>query len=83
MDLFFWGYSKRVGFLPDLCHRITVVITVVSVDVLPWPWGELDFHFDACMAFNGAHIELHYTTVKLATLSTIYFNNKFLCQISE
>jgi hypothetical protein len=72
MDLFFWGYSKRVGFLPDLRHRIAVVITVVPVDILPWLWDELDFRFDACTAFNGVHTELHYMTVKLATLPTIF-----------
>jgi hypothetical protein len=65
MDLFFWGYSKRVGYLPDLCRRITAAITVMPVDVLSWAWAELEFCFGACMAFNGAHNELHYMTVKL------------------
>jgi hypothetical protein len=59
MDLFFWGYSKWVGFLSDLHHRITVAITVVPVYVLSWAWSELEFCFNACRAFNGAHVGLH------------------------
>jgi hypothetical protein len=43
---------------------------VVPVNVLSRVWGEVEFRFHVCRAVSGAHIELHYMTVKLG--ETVY-----------
>jgi hypothetical protein len=51
--------SERVESSSDLCPRITMAVTAVSVDMLSWLWGEVEFRFDVCRAISGAHTVLH------------------------
>jgi hypothetical protein len=70
MDFFFWGFMKDIIYrenvqcVADLWQQITAA-TAVTLDVLAWVWTEVAYRYDVYRAVNGAHIELHWITLKL------------------
>jgi hypothetical protein len=68
---FFWGFVKNIIYrenvqcVADLRWWITAAITAIPLDTPARMWTEMEYCYNVFRAVNGAHIELHWITLRI------------------